>query len=105
MGDLPQPILAMNTRGCVFERVDIMMAFQDKIVKYRTCCTVVDGAGRAGAAGIYRGSSQRLGRTQDGHRELLGPREEDLQGARDSTERGRAGGLPTVSGRKAPRLQ
>src|SRR5438132_12340596 len=96
MGDRAPTNLSRNTCGCVFERIDIMVSLSNKIVKYRTCCSVTHASDRARSARLHRGASERLGRSEDGDRQLLRPREEDFEGTRDSPAGGRRRGLSAV---------
>src|SRR5438034_1154060 len=102
MGDRAPTNLSRNSYGCVFERIDIMVSLSNKIVKYRTCCLVTDASDCARGARLHRGASERLGRSEDGNRQLLRPGEEDLEGTGHSPEGGRARGLSPVSRGKAP---
>src|SRR6266571_8865088 len=105
MGDRAPTNLSRNICWCVFERIDIMVSLSNKIVKYRTCCLVAHASDRARGARLHRGASERLGRSEDGDRQLLRPREEDLEGTRDSPERGRPSGLSAVPGGKTSWVQ
>src|SRR2546429_9178897 len=100
MGDRAPTNLSRNSYGCVFERIDIMVSLSNKIVKYRTCCLVTDASDCARGARLHRGASERLGRSEDGNRQLLRPGEEDLEGTRDPPEGGRLGGQLPVTGGK-----
>src|SRR6266566_3423838 len=105
MGDRAPTNLSRNSYGCVFERIDIMVSLSNKIVKYRTCCLVTDASDCARGARLHRGTSERLGRSEDGNRQLLRPGEEDLEGTRDPPEGGRPSGLSAVSGGKTSWVQ
>src|SRR5205807_10618473 len=105
MGDRAPTNLSRNSYGCVLERIDIMVSLSNKIVKYRTCCLVTDASDCARGARLHRGASERLGRSEDGDRQLLRPREKDLEGTGHSPEGGRARGLSPVSRGEAPGVQ
>src|SRR5439155_25601494 len=97
MGDRAPTNLSRNSYGCVFERIDIMVSLSNKIVKYRTCCLVTDASDCARGARLHRGASERLGRSEDGNRQLLRLGEEDVEGTGHSVEGGRARVLSVVS--------